>query len=284
MPEVPTCVGTYEYGNTVCDGINDPNASYYDQVHCAWRDRCVGLKMFCQEFNHTPSAVVAAQSFVNLVELCENQVTKHNISGGVPGGRDEPKELSTEKNENVVETNSSAFKKEGTRKVSSTKANSARKKPSTRKKKTKNSKVKIDEYTLSLGDHFTAEMKSLFPERRFSSKKKVIVEPGVFYTLDKTKTNLYTTWYCTSERGRDYFIARLYYKPKFQKVNIALPVTIDKLEEFLGTITYKKLNLSERNLGKFKCVANRLDLNGVSLCAEVIKKLIAANIVMVYPC
>lgn len=82
LPNPPQCVGTYEPGHQICDGI--PGAALKrDEVPCAWRDHCAGLKAFCVERGHQPSRVLETlNNRETLVALCESQIEKHGIKEG----------------------------------------------------------------------------------------------------------------------------------------------------------------------------------------------------------
>lgn len=276
MPAPPECVGTFEVENTICNG--DPNGSTPEQqAPCAWRNRCAGLQAYCLESNAQPEVVVATLDYERLVGLCEAKVEQLGISKGIVGG---PPEEAPVASGDVQPAGASPRVETPKPKAPKKRRRSA---PQVRGRGpsggTSKRRLPLAEDLLTLGAHFETSLRDLFPEREFATGKRMIVRPGIFYPVDRTKGSHYVSWYCTSRSGSDHALACLRFKPRLGKVHLGLPVKLEDLKAFLGARTFKRLNLSEHHAGQFFALANGLDAEGLALAAEVIKQLVEADLI-----
>lgn len=253
----PPCVGTYEQEHVQCDGDAAAD-SFEERSPCAWRDRCVALQLYSLEHDKEPEEVVAAQDLNGLVQLCDTYVEKHGIERGRTAEERVDEEPSSEE-------------------VIMPPVSKKRRVPPQRKNGPKKRRARLNqigEDMAQLHAHFVDQLRERFPDRRFANGARVLVRPGTFYPIDRTEGSAYISWYCTTERGRDAAIACVRFKPGLGTVDIELPVELDRLQGALGKRTFKRLNAKPIHDGQFRTLCMHLDLEGVGLCVESIRRMV----------
>lgn len=286
MPSPPPCLGQFEVGDTICNG--EPDGADADaRAPCAWRNRCAGLQIHCAQNSYSADEVVGTLDYGALVTVCEAIVESHSIRQGIPASADGDEEDAPE--EKPVEAQPEA-QPEASEAKSADKGNSPPKplakterrlvSPNRKtERKVAKPKAKLEDEMLALHQHFETLMRDHFPTRNFGNGRQVLVKPGTFYMLDRTKGSHYIAWYCTAARGRDIALACVRFKPRLGCVHIELPLPIEELKGFLGAAALKRLSPKSYADGQFQTMCTYLDHEGIGLAVETIKKLVEADLI-----
>ena len=129
----------------------------------------------------------------------------------------------------------------------------------------------------AMADHFERMLVDLFPERRFCTSARVLVTPGTFYYVDRSRLCFYISWYCTSLVGFDRPIARLMFKPQTNSIDVELPISVDDIKACLGVRKLEVLKPVHRKRGAFITLCRHLKEEGLGIAAETIKLIIQAG-------
>ena len=278
MPSPPPCVGQFEVGDPTCNG--DPDGEHEeDRAVCAWRNRCAGLQLHCGNQGFSADEVVATLDYKLLVALCEKQVETHRIAQGVAGGpeAEESDGKETKPADGQPEASKAKVEKKGKPKKKTERKQVSPNKKSQRR--VSSPKPPMKNGMLELRAHFETTLRDLFPERRIAAGNRVLVKPGQFYCLDRTRGSRFVSWYCTVTRGRDVALALIKFKPGLKCVHIALPVDAEEMRAFLSKDVLAVLDPQSHRDGQFRSVCKRLDHEGVALVVESIKRLAEADLI-----
>lgn len=298
----PPCVGTYEADHEICNG-NPRGKTSYEQRACAWRDRCVGLQAYAQEYELSPLDVAASQDPKSLEALCVTYVERYSIKEGVIGAlpegevpalpppvlvedpdagvEDEPGDVLAHEGESAKHHGRGVPRPDSHGTYASRRRRKAAKKAKRRKKGVKPSTrytVPLNDEVLGLGAHFERHLKKLFAKKhrvRSQRSKRVLARPGTIYAIDRTNTSRYVSWYCLQARGRDQAIACVRFKPALQRLDIEVPVDVDDLRAVLLPKQFKRLRVRPLNDGQFHALCTHLDHEATALVVEALAKLVA---------
>lgn len=249
IPPTPPCVGTHEPGNTSCDG--DPKGSTVAEVSpCAWRDRCVGLQLYCAETGTTPDAVVQRYDRNGLIQLANKAVAKHGVKDGRPEGAPEP--------EPTAEPD----------------AASPRRVRVAVRRRTKAKAPPLPQECVELYEHLLTQVRTQFPGLRWSEGKKVVVTPGTIYTRDHIDASRYITLYVKAARGWDRPLVSVHFKPLLRLLDVEIPLPLETLQRAVKPSILRKLDPRPlKHGGQFKCTCRHLDKGGVGYLIEALRKL-----------
>lgn len=267
MPQPPACVGHFDAQDVICNG--DPQgASVEERAPCAWRNRCAGLQILCEETGQASEIIVASLAYPALVALCETKIREHHLEDGLPRPTKQERREATAASSPPVEE------------VRERKSNKRRVAPRAKHDRYKKTGNELPDDAKALHDHFEQVLRDFFPERRFGTGKRVLIKPGTFYPIDRVAGSQYVSWYCTVAKGRDIALACVRVKPRILRADIQLTVSVEELRKFLGAKTFKKLSPCDFKDGQFKLLCKRLDREGIALCAETIRKLAETDILV----
>lgn len=259
MPQAPSCVGTYERLDIVCNG-EPTGKTDTDRAPCAWRNRCSGLRIYCEERGKAPEIVVASSSYAALVDLCETHVVEHRVWDGIAGNAP----MTTLPDPPPKPEKQKSYKK--------------RLAPSLKNKRPKRiptNPLPLEKGILEFATNFENLLRDKLPNRRFASGKRLLVKPGTFYPVDRSKASRYISWYCTVSNGPDRAVASIRFKPRLGTVDIALPVAEDELAK-AGSL--KGFEVKKAEHGQFRILLTHLDKKGVAGVVNLLEKLLDKEI------
>lgn len=347
----PPCLGLYAADHPECDG--EPNSPIQrEQASCVWRDRCSGLRVFCDQMNHKPDKVIGTLGD-GLLPLCDAQVKKFGIKDGqlTIDPRDPTKKLKPEKPSSLTPPKKSTDEKklekalEEARKASERARNhpkrrrrkahtsppaetpkegtkpcqptpeghensskppkndvgaikaameaaegkpveaevplesprrpqncpSPRPRPRPRKKARRRQKAPLPAEVVEIALHFEECLRETFSNHAFANRGRVVANPGTIYAVDRLKGCSYIRWYCASEYGCDFALARVRLKVRSRSVDIDIPATIEQLFQNVDRRIWDQLKPTLRKDGQFLSVCRSLDKHGVALVAKTLR-------------
>ena len=242
MSKYPPCLGLYSETDTICNGDNTAT-NFEDIAHCAWRDRCAGLKIYLDTTKTDQVEFTSVTPFNALVRLCQKYVADYEIVDGkaTKGQKIEvpikKPNLEYKQNDNKA-LNSSFVSQERMHKV----------------------------FTTTLGD--------MFHNQRIAKPGKLVFDVGTLYYIDRRIKSGYLSWYCKTDTKKDQAIASLSYQPTKKTMSIKIPATIDDIYE-VSRKSFDKLKIKPlpNKSGQLRSVCRGVDIEKIGLVVGLLRSL-----------